>query len=80
MMTDATGVVVEESDFLPYGTERVITDTLDNQYKFTGHERDAESGLDHTLHRKHSSNLGRWLSPDPVRGKPSNPQTWNRYS
>ena len=52
----------EESDFLPYGTERMITDTLDNAYKFTGHERDTESGLDHTLYRKYASNLGRWHS------------------
>ncbi len=71
---------MEESDFLPYGTERVITDTLDNTYKFTGHERDAESGLDHTEYRKYASTTGRWLSPDSVRGNPSNPQTWNRYS
>ncbi len=55
-------------------------DSLDNNYKFTGHERDAESGLDHTLHRKYASNLGRWHSPDPVRGEPSNPQSWNRYA
>ncbi len=48
-------------------------------YKFTGHERDAESGLDHTLNRQYSSNTGRWLSADPSRGKPSDPQSWNRY-
>jgi RHS repeat-associated protein len=33
---------------------------------FTGLERDAESGLDHTLHRQYPSNLGRWLTPDPA--------------
>ncbi|MBI3896340.1 MAG: RHS repeat-associated core domain-containing protein [Acidobacteria bacterium] len=71
---------MEESDFYPYGTERVITDTLDNTYKFTGHERDGETGLDHTLERQQSPTLCRWLSPDPSRGRPSDPQTWNRYS
>ncbi|MBI3895051.1 MAG: hypothetical protein HY313_03880 [Acidobacteria bacterium] len=64
VMTNATGGVVEESDFYPYGGERVITNTLDNNYKFTGHERDTESGLDHTLYRQYSSNTGRWHSPD----------------
>ena len=36
VMTNATGGVVEKSDFYPYGGERVITNTLDNNYKFTG--------------------------------------------
>jgi hypothetical protein len=39
-----TGTVVEDSDFYPFGGERVVTDTLNNNYKFTGHERDGESG------------------------------------
>ncbi len=43
-------------------------------------ERDAESGLDHTLNRKYSSNLGRWLSPDPKAGNITNPQSLNRYA
>lgn len=65
VVTNSTGGVVEESDYYPFGVERPITDTLDNNYKFTGHERDSESGLDHTLYRQLSSAQGRWLSPDP---------------
>ena len=49
--TNASGTILDASDFYPYGTERVITDNLDNNYKYTQHERDAESGLDHTLYR-----------------------------
>ena len=79
VVTNSTGSVVEESDFYPFGVERPITDTLDNNYKFTQHERDPESGLDHTLYRQLSSAQGRWLSPDPAGGSPSNPQSWNRY-
>src|SRR5262249_21321441 len=52
LMTNAAGTVVEESEFYPFGTERVITDGLDNNYKFNSLERDTESGLDHTLYRK----------------------------
>ena len=80
VMVTASGTVVEESDFLPYGVERVKTDTITNNYKFTGHERDAESGLDHTLYRQYASMTGRWLAPDPLRGNPAYPQSWNRYS
>jgi RHS repeat-associated protein len=46
---------------------------------FTGLERDAESGLDHTLNRQYGSNYGRWLSPDPIAGHVEDPQTLNRY-
>lgn len=80
VVANATGTVVEESDFQPFGVERVITDNLDNNYKFTGHERDTESSLDHTLYRQYSSSLGRWQSPDRMAGKPDNAQSWNRYS
>jgi RHS repeat-associated protein len=46
-------------------------------------ERDAESGLDHTLHHQYASNYGRWLSPDPGGVKVVNledPQTRNMYA
>ncbi len=33
-----------------------------------------------TLNRFYSMNLGRWHSPDPVVGDPSNPQSWDRYA
>ena len=51
--------------------------------KFTGEERDSESGLDHFDFRKYSSSLGRWMSPDPAGifvADVTNPQTWNLYS
>jgi len=80
IMTDASGNIVHESDFYPYGGERVITNTVDDSHKFTGHERDSETGLDHTLNRQYSSNTGHWLSPDSVKGKAGSPQSWNRYA
>jgi len=73
------GGTKQELDYYPFGGERVITNTLENHYKFTGMERDSESGLDHTLYRQYASNLGRWLSPDPDGGSVSNPQSLNRY-
>lgn len=50
--------------------------------KFTAKERDSESGLDNFGARYNSSQFGRFMSPDPLlnSGRPSNPQTWNRYS
>ena len=52
-------------------------------YKFTGKERDAESGLDYFGARYYSSNMGRFSSPDPgwfLAASLDNPQTWNQYS
>jgi RHS repeat-associated protein len=76
-----TVTTMSESDYYPYGGERVVTgSSSDNKYKFTGHERDSESGLDHTLYRQYASNTARWLAPDIKWGSAVDPQTWNRYS
>lgn len=80
VVTNASGTIVEESDFYPFGGERVITDSLDNNYKFTGKERDLESGLDYFLARHYGSNFGRFLQADPLFGSPGRPQSLNRYA
>jgi len=49
----------------------------------TGKERDSETNLDHTWFRQYSSQLGRWMHPDPAglaAVEPTNPQSWNRYA
>lgn len=58
------------------------TQLVGMSYKFTGKERDSESGLDNFGFRYNSSSLGRFMSPDPVMasGRVENPQTWNRYT
>jgi RHS repeat-associated protein len=65
IVTNSTGAAIqEESDYGPYGEERVITDTLSESHKFTGKERDSESGLDEFGARYYSSPLGRFMTPD----------------
>src|SRR6266404_7406308 len=49
-------------------------------YKFTGKERDSESGLDNFGARYNSSSIGRFMSPDPIGGRPAFPQSWNLYA
>jgi len=53
-----------------------------NVYKFTGKERDSESGLDNFGARYNSSSLGRFMSPDPdnAGADSESPQSWNGYS
>ncbi|MGB7621536.1 MAG: RHS repeat-associated core domain-containing protein [Terriglobia bacterium] len=51
-------------------------------YKFTGKERDAESGLDYFGARYYGSNTSRFTTPDPLLAtlRQENPQTLNKYT
>ncbi len=52
-------------------------------YKFTGKQRDGESGNDYFNARYCASNMGRFMSPDLgwfLAAELTNPQTWNQYS
>jgi len=80
VMTNLTGTVCYDADFYPFGGERNFVNTCGQNYKFTGMERDAETGNDHTWFRNYASNLGRWVSPDPRAGSIFNPQSLNRYA
>ena len=81
ILTDSAGVRVQGQHFLPFGEEMPVEGGT-NTRKFTGHERDAETGLDYMLARYYSAQLGRFLAVDPSRRSASrlNPQSWNRYS
>jgi RHS repeat-associated protein len=77
----STAALCYDADFYSFGGERPpIVNTCSQNYKFTGKERDAESGLDNFDFRHNSSSLGRFMSPDPLGGYISNPQSLNRYS
>jgi RHS repeat-associated protein len=93
MMTDSSGTVISRHDFLPFGeeipmgqagTSPAFAGTTDGlTQKFTGKERDAESGLDYFGARYYGSALGRWTSPDPLyleMHRLTDPQQLNLYS
>jgi RHS repeat-associated protein len=72
-----------DSDFYPFGGERIVTNTCAQNYKFTGKERDSESNLDNFGARYDSSNTGRFMSPDPLFFQASmqiDPQRFNLYA
>jgi len=48
--------------------------------KFTGKERDSESGLDNFGARYNASTMGRFMSADPLGGSLANPQSLNKYT
>ena len=70
VVTDATGTILDDSDYYPFGGERAVASGSGNTYKFTGKERDPESSLDYFVARYYSSGYGRFLSPDEFTGGP----------
>jgi RHS repeat-associated protein len=87
IVANSSGTILDDSDFYPYGGERVVLSSSGNTYKFDGKERDSETGNDDFGARFYSSNLGRWLSADwsaipvPVPyANLTNPQTLNLYA
>ncbi len=87
-VTDPSGGVVSLHDYLPFGEELAagrpyygygLVDGVSR--RFTGKERDAETGLDWFNVRYYSGAQGRFTSPDQpfIDQDPSNPQSWNLF-
>ena len=95
VVTDGSGDVLTRHDYLPFGEEikpahgnrTAVTGytatRLDGpSQKFTGKERDGESGLDYFGARYFGGGGGRFTSVDALlsSGDVGQPQSWNRYS
>jgi len=90
VVTDQQGKVIERHDYLPIGEECTTGPCASNpgfgagqSRKFTGKERDAESGLDYFGARYYGSKVGRLTTVDPLMTPTDNifdPQRWNRYA
>lgn len=94
VITDSSGAVKSRHDYFPFGEELAAaysgrsgvtgySATESIRERFTGKERDSESGFDYFLARYYSSAQGRFQSAD----RPSNagvhlqcPQSWNSYT
>jgi RHS repeat-associated protein len=93
IITTASGGVVKRHDYEPFGEELFVgmggrttaqgysseTDTL--RQKFTGKERDHETGLDYFGARYYASVQGRFTSPDDFLNDThiNDPASWNLY-
>jgi RHS repeat-associated protein len=93
MVFDDTGSLanVKRHDYLPFGEDLVAGSRATTpgygaadgvRQKFTGYERDEETGLDFAQARYHSKAQGRFTSPDPflLSADVGEPQSWDRYS
>ncbi len=93
VITDKNGNVTSRRDFMPFGEElfagtpnrttaakySITGDAL--RKKFTGYEKDNETGLDFAEARYYDNQYGRFTAVDPklASGTSVNPQTFNRY-
>ena len=64
VITNASGAVYERCAYFPYGGVVTCTGSDPNRYKFTGKERDSESGMDNFEARYYGSSFGRFMTPD----------------
>ncbi|MGE3289369.1 MAG: SpvB/TcaC N-terminal domain-containing protein [Dehalococcoidia bacterium] len=65
LVTDAAGAPVNREELTPYG-ETSFGSYARKRYRFTGRERDEESGLSYHGARYYAPWLARWASPDPA--------------
>jgi RHS repeat-associated protein len=70
-ITDASGTPYQHLQSLPFGEQFVDqrNSSWTAPYRFTGKERDSETGFDYFGARYYSSDLSVWLSVDPLASK-----------
>ena len=65
-LTDASRTIRARYDYDPYGRKTKLEGDLDADFSYTGHYYHSPSGLVLALYRAYDSDLGRWLSQDPI--------------
>jgi RHS repeat-associated protein len=87
IITASDGTICYDADTYPFGGERAYKDNCDSAYKFSGKERNLETGLDNFGARYYSSQYGRFMTPDwsaTPTGVPyaqlADPQSLNLYT
>jgi RHS repeat-associated protein len=75
-MTNTTGVVIERTNYEPYGA--AINKKV-NGIGYTGHVMDGATGLTYMQQRYYDQSIGRFLSVDPVTADSNTGGNFNRY-
>ena len=80
IVSDESGTVLSTHDYEPFGLELPGVDFSDNTHRFTGHERDTETGLDYMKARYYGASMGRFGTVDPAQATNNYlPKTWNYF-
>jgi RHS repeat-associated protein len=79
MVTDHAGTEISDVADYPWGDVWIAD--ASKEYHFAGFNyRFSALGIDPAINREYEYGLGRWLSPDPLGGDVTNPQSLNRYA
>jgi RHS repeat-associated protein len=80
VVTDASGDIVDEQRYFPYGESRLAGDNMLTDRLFTGQREMAELGIYDYGARFYDPLLMRFIQPDTLIPDPTDPQMLNRYS
>ena len=82
VVTDASGNIVEQADYRPFGENRFYTGTASTPtpYKYTDQELDPSTGLYNYDARHYDPAIGRFISPDSLIPNAFDPQQLNPYA
>ena len=76
LKTNSTGGVIYKSNYEPFGPSAGESGTED--YRYTGKPEDL-TGLYYFGARYYDTDVSRFITRDPVSGRPTDPQTLNKY-
>ncbi|HXQ35342.1 MAG TPA: RHS repeat-associated core domain-containing protein, partial [Anaerolineales bacterium] len=80
VVTDASGTILGENRYYPFGETRLSTGSILTDKLYTGQREMTGLGIYHYGARFYSPKLGRFLSPDTIVPGAANPQNLNRFS
>jgi RHS repeat-associated protein/uncharacterized repeat protein (TIGR01451 family) len=80
VVTDASGNIVGEQRYYPFGETRWTSGTMLTDKLFTGQREMAGLGIYHYGARFYEPYLNHMTQPDSIVPDPANPQAWNRYA
>ena len=65
-LVTATGTMVWQAAYLPFGQAQIKVQTVQNNLRFPGQYYDAETGLHYNWNRFYDPETGRYISADPI--------------
>lgn len=65
-LTNDAGQIAWKASHGPFGKVNISVSTLENNLRFPGQYFDGETGLHYNWHRYYDSDIGRYLTPDPI--------------
>lgn len=77
-MADSKGTILWREVYQPFGKRLINQDNQSNKHWFVGKELDSNN-LAYFGARYYSSDLARFMAPDPVAVDPTNPASFNKY-